>query len=94
MNGIGGYQAWRWIFIIEGLFTVLVAVGVIFLMPNWPEKAKHLTAEERKVLLTKLSRDQKEYVEEKSSWAVIKDCTKDIKLYCRSVACLTLYLMS
>jgi hypothetical protein len=30
MNGVGGYAGWRWIFILEGLLTVVVAVVAFF----------------------------------------------------------------
>lgn len=26
MDGVGGYAGWRWIFILEGLFTVIVGI--------------------------------------------------------------------
>lgn len=86
MNGAGGYSAWRWIFIIEGLFTIVIAAGVWFLLPDWPEKAKHLNEQERTVLLNKLARDQREYVETKSSMQVLKDVIRDPKLFCRYVS--------
>ncbi|KAF7939797.1 hypothetical protein EAE99_001602 [Botrytis elliptica] len=31
MNGIGGYSGWRWVFIIEGLLTIVVALSFKFL---------------------------------------------------------------
>lgn len=40
MDGVAGYHGWRWIFIIEGLITVLVSVLAFFLVPSWPHKAK------------------------------------------------------
>jgi hypothetical protein len=24
MDGVGGYEGWRWIFILEGIFTILI----------------------------------------------------------------------
>ncbi|KAI1142643.1 MFS general substrate transporter [Hypoxylon sp. FL0543] len=49
LNGAGGYQGWRWIFIIEGLATVFVSVFVIWLCPNFPQHAQSwfLTERER-----------------------------------------------
>ncbi|KFY15912.1 hypothetical protein V492_01690 [Pseudogymnoascus sp. VKM F-4246] len=47
MNGIGGYEGWRWIFIIEGLLTVFVAIITYFVMYDFPDTASFLTAEER-----------------------------------------------
>ena len=57
MAGIGGYNGWRWIFIIEGLATIVLAVGSRFFIVDWPETAKFLTAEERRLLLRRLDED-------------------------------------
>jgi hypothetical protein len=47
MDGVGGYAGWRWIFILEGILTVLVAISAFFLVHDFPEIAKFLTPEER-----------------------------------------------
>ena len=36
MNGLGGYAGWRWIFIIEGLATVVLGVCSFFLLIDSP----------------------------------------------------------
>lgn len=36
MDGIGGYAGWRWIFIIEGLITVILGIGCFFLLIDSP----------------------------------------------------------
>lgn len=47
MDGIGGLAGWRWIFILEGIATVLAAlVAAIFLPADLPS-AKFFTEEER-----------------------------------------------
>lgn len=60
MAGVGGYNGWRWIFILEGLFTVLAAVVAKFYIVDWPEKAQFLNAEERALLLRRLRVDGEE----------------------------------
>ncbi|KIX06490.1 uncharacterized protein Z518_04466 [Rhinocladiella mackenziei CBS 650.93] len=47
MDGVGGYEGWRWIFILEGLLTVVVAVAAFFLLHDFPDTAKFLTTEEK-----------------------------------------------
>ncbi|KAL5358924.1 major facilitator superfamily domain-containing protein [Aspergillus floccosus] len=47
MDGVGGYAGWRWIFILEGLLTVVVAFIAPFGIYDSPEKATFLTKEER-----------------------------------------------
>ncbi|OAP60193.1 hypothetical protein AYL99_05195 [Fonsecaea erecta] len=81
MENVGGYGAWRWIFILEGLLTVIVAIFSFFALPDWPEQAKHLNEKEKAVLLAKLARDTKDYVENKSTMQVLKECLLDPKVY-------------
>lgn len=57
MAGIGGYNGWRWIFIIEGLATVVAAAAAKFFIVDWPEKSKFLTTDERKLLVRRLNED-------------------------------------
>ena len=49
MAGIGGYDGWRWIFIVSW-FSII----------GWPETSKFLTVEERQILLRRLSDDAAE----------------------------------
>lgn len=57
MAGIGGYGGWRWIFIIEGLATVALAVIAYWLVPDWPETAAFLRPDEREMLIQRLADD-------------------------------------
>ncbi|KAI1082919.1 major facilitator superfamily domain-containing protein [Whalleya microplaca] len=40
LEGVGGYEGWRWIFIIEGLMTILISAVVACLCPNFPQQAQ------------------------------------------------------
>ncbi|KAL4917576.1 major facilitator superfamily domain-containing protein [Aspergillus aurantiobrunneus] len=60
MGNVGGYKAWRWIFILEGLATIILAVIAKFIIVDWPESATFLTDEERAILLRRLAEDQGE----------------------------------
>jgi peptidoglycan/LPS O-acetylase OafA/YrhL len=57
MSGVGGYGGWRWIFIIEGVATVLLAAASYWIIPDWPETAKFLKADEREMLVRRLAED-------------------------------------
>lgn len=37
MDGLGGYEGWRWIFLIEGIASVLAGFVSLYLLPNSPE---------------------------------------------------------
>ncbi|WNV88107.1 MFS transporter [Umezawaea sp. Da 62-37] len=50
LQGVGGLRGWQWMFLVEGLVTVLVGVLVWFVLPGRPADAKWLTPEEAAVL--------------------------------------------
>ncbi|GAB0137837.1 hypothetical protein EsDP_00006090 [Epichloe bromicola] len=54
MDGTAGLEGWRWIFILEGIVTVLVALAAFFLIHDFPETAKFLTEEERAFVVHRL----------------------------------------
>ncbi|KAE8452480.1 hypothetical protein EG329_000382 [Mollisiaceae sp. DMI_Dod_QoI] len=58
MDGMRGYHGWRWIFILEGVLTCVVAIAFFFLIPSFPEEAKWLTNEERAYVKARLQADQ------------------------------------
>ncbi len=47
MDGVGGLAGWKWIFILEGLLTVVVAVAAFFILYDFPDTAGFLTIEEK-----------------------------------------------
>ena len=42
MDYVRGYRGWRWIFILEGTFTVLLGIFFLFTFPSFPEQAVRL----------------------------------------------------
>ena len=40
MDGMRGYLGWRWIFILEGVLTCVIAFAFYFMIPDFPEDAK------------------------------------------------------
>jgi len=57
MDGIGGLSGWQWIFILEGLLTVLGGVAAIFTIYNGPDSVSWLTEEEKRYIKVKLAYD-------------------------------------
>lgn len=50
MDGIGGLAGWRWVFIVEGVPALALAIYIFFALPSVPAKAKWLTDEEKQYL--------------------------------------------
>lgn len=57
MDGVGGYRGWRWIFIIEGLLTVLATGIGLLCIPDYPENSKFLKPEGKEYMLEMLKVD-------------------------------------
>lgn len=57
MAGIAGYNGWRWIFIVEGLLTIVVAAISKWFIVDWPHEAKFLNAVEKDMLVQRLNDD-------------------------------------
>ncbi|KAK6209132.1 hypothetical protein LQW54_006586 [Pestalotiopsis sp. IQ-011] len=58
MDGVGNLEGWRWIFILEGIATVIIAVLAFFCLHDFPETAKFLTEEERAFVVFRLKYGQ------------------------------------
>ena len=57
MNGVGGKPGWAWIFIIEGLLTVVAGIASFWIIQDFPDTAKFLTEEERVFVIRRLQED-------------------------------------
>jgi len=60
MDGIQGREGWRWIFILEGLITIVISFLVFYLVPDFPEQTNILTVSEKYHLLETLRLDKGE----------------------------------
>ncbi|KAI5814864.1 high-affinity nicotinic acid transporter [Pyronema omphalodes] len=58
MNGIAGLKGWAWIFIIEGLATVVVGIISFWMVNDFPDDAKFLSEQDRQRVLRRLRDDQ------------------------------------
>lgn len=84
MTGVGNLATWRWLFLLEGIATLLIALVAYVLLPDYPGTTKWLTEEERIVAQGRLAKDagSNETLDEKVStlkgivWAL-----KDIRTW-------------
>ena len=81
MAGIGGYNGWRWIFIIEGLVTVLVACIAKIFVVDWPETSKFLSPSERTLLLRRLREEAANAKMDRLDKRAVKRIFSDWKIY-------------
>jgi len=54
-NGVNGWQGWQWLFLLEGLPSILAGVVVFFLLEDRIAKATWLSTEEKQLLERNIS---------------------------------------
>jgi len=50
LDGLGGLRGWQWMFMLEGILTVLIGVFTWFKLPETPKDARWLTEAEAEIL--------------------------------------------
>ena len=81
MDGIGGKAGWSWIFIIEGLLTVVVALIAYKWVPHYPQQCKSFTPREKAIIAARLKADQDGVDEAPFSWEGVKQAFTDPYVY-------------
>ncbi|GAX80806.1 hypothetical protein CEUSTIGMA_g8242.t1 [Chlamydomonas eustigma] len=54
LTGFGGMKGWQWLFLLEGAPTLLLAVFMLYMVPNSPEEASFLLPSERIFLAARI----------------------------------------
>ena len=57
MDGVGGKPGWAWIFILEGLETVVAGAASFFIIQDFPDTASFLSEAERAMVIRRLQGD-------------------------------------
>ncbi|KAJ5318184.1 hypothetical protein PENANT_c052G04715 [Penicillium antarcticum] len=81
MDGIGGKAGWRWVYIIEGLFSALCAILIWFGLPNNPAEAYFLDEEERWMMRVRNEQRRKYMGSDEFSWEEMRIALNDPKLF-------------
>ncbi len=61
LDGVSGLAGWQWLFVSEGVPTILLGISVLFLLQDGPEKATWMRPEEREWLAGELQRDRERH---------------------------------
>ncbi|KAI0525398.1 putative MFS transporter [Xylaria bambusicola] len=81
INKAGGLSAWRWLFIIEGIPSVLSAFLVFFFLPDFPEDAKWLSIQERDLAVHRLRLEGSKGTHKAMTWTDAKQTLTDWRLW-------------
>jgi len=58
MDGLRGLEGWRWIFILEGIATVLIALASFYFVHDFPDSATFLSLDDRARVIRRLAADK------------------------------------
>ncbi len=62
-DGVNGWHVWQWLFLLEGIPSIVVGIVVFIFMDDRIVKAKWLTVEERELLERNIAKDNVEKVD-------------------------------
>ncbi|KAH8897882.1 permease of the major facilitator superfamily [Thozetella sp. PMI_491] len=95
MDGTGGYEGWRWIFIIEGVVTVGLGALAFFILPDSPSlSGRWLSDSEMRFLnltyikyrgVRQSSEQAAEETEKKFKWSILFSVLTDWQLYLQAM---------
>ncbi|KAM5345247.1 hypothetical protein ACJ41O_011109 [Fusarium nematophilum] len=74
-------ESWRWLFLIEGIATVVFAVVTGLVIPDWPATTKWLSEEERALGVMRIVEDAGEEEDEISTMTAFKMAAKDHRVW-------------
>jgi MFS family permease len=81
MNGVGGLEGWRWLFIVEGCVTVVLCVVIYFLLPDDFETAYFLNEDDRALMRIRKEMNVRYSGKEEFEWKEIRKALTDPKSY-------------
>ncbi|PVH98164.1 MFS general substrate transporter [Periconia macrospinosa] len=85
LDGKLGIAAWRWLFIIEGAITVVIALGAFFVLPDFPANTRWIQGQEKDLAQWRLVEDVGEddwtSSENESFFLGFTQCVNDYKTW-------------
>lgn len=87
MNGISEMEAWRWLFILEGLPSLISSVFVFFFLPDYPETARWLNAAEKELAAERLRNEGSKGGDVSMTWYDAKATITEWRLWMHYVVC-------
>jgi MFS family permease len=85
LRGVGGLNSWSWLFIIEGIITVVLCPFIYWVFPEDPRTAWFLNEEERKVMRLRYEMNTNLSIEDEFSWAKVGSAMMDPKTYVHAI---------
>ncbi|KAI9035866.1 putative MFS transporter [Aspergillus affinis] len=87
LDGSHGLAGWRWLFLIQGVITLVVALSAFFLLPDSPLQTRWLSPEERQLAHDRIARDTTQKQEGTSTWVGLREACTDYRTWIFALMC-------
>ncbi|KAF2876434.1 MFS transporter [Massariosphaeria phaeospora] len=77
LDGAAGLAGWRWLFILQGAVTFLIAIVGFFVLPDFPSTTRWLTQDERDLATSRMELDTVQNEGKTSTMNGLKQAAKD-----------------
>ncbi|KAK4931934.1 hypothetical protein LTR49_001621 [Elasticomyces elasticus] len=85
LNGKGGLAGWRYMFLVQGLITIVLGIITFFWMVDFPDQAHNtpwfLTEEEQKLAVSRIQLDRSDAQADPFAWSKVLRHATDLKVY-------------
>ncbi|KAK2756356.1 vitamin H transporter [Colletotrichum kahawae] len=85
MEGVRGMRGWRWLYLIEGVCTIGFAIGLKFILLDFPETTKRFSLEERQLAVVRMIHDRNttaaRHGQSLTHWQSLKAALADPRTY-------------
>jgi len=72
LDGVAGLSGWKWLFVAEGIPSILVGITLYWILRDTPEQALWLSEQERRLVLARIASEPREQ-ERKTLGPALKD---------------------
>ncbi|KDQ18925.1 hypothetical protein BOTBODRAFT_28407 [Botryobasidium botryosum FD-172 SS1] len=81
MEGLGGIRGWRWIYIMGGLITLVVALVANFVIVDFPDQNTFLTPEQTAFVHDRIQKDRNDAEYDPFTWDKLLKYAREPKLW-------------
>ncbi|TFL05178.1 major facilitator superfamily transporter [Pterulicium gracile] len=94
LDGAHGLAGWRWLYLIEGVFTVFCGLVFFFLLPDNYEHAWFLNRADKDLMKARKAHETLYQGKEEFEWSQVHRCFRDYKIWINAIGQFTINVCS
>lgn len=81
LDGAAGLSGWKWLFIIQGVITFVIAIIAAFILPDEPLATRWLSRDERMLAHSRVANDTVRLQDNTTTWTGLLEAMRDPHLW-------------